>query len=1234
MSRSRKLRRWLLAGLALVILVPVLLVVAVVLTLRTDAGTAWVIDQVPGLEVENGQGTLLGIWQAETLKWNGYGVGVEVASPYLDWSPVCLFQATFCLESLQTDRLDVVVQPGTEAKEPSPVSLPALTLPLDLDIANVRLGPFTLNKTPVWDTVTLEAQGAGTDLNIQSLYFKREAITVSASGYITTRGDWPLALDVSAQLPPPSGDALQVDLELSGSVNDLRVHGRTEGYLNAEVDGQASPLDPALPARLNLKSDQFQALDTLPATLTLNHWTLGLKGSLAGGFNVDTQAQLPGARGPIELALTGIVTTQQAKDLRLTLAAPYQQTEGPSEVALSGVVDWSQALDAELDFRLRRFPWYDLLPGTEPLPVTLTRLRGKAHYNDGRYEASLEAGLQGPLGDTALGAEVKGDLAQVNISNLRVETGAGGIKGDARLAFAGPLSWDAQLVLDQLNPGYWMPALEASLTGSVTSAGTLTDEATPEASATVDLAGSWQSNETRVIADVAVAPGHWRVHNLELMVGDNTVQGSGQWADTLTAMLTLDLPDLSAFLPGLEGQLKGTVDASGQLETPTARVELSGSDVRWQKTVQVASLSMAGTLGEERNVDASVKASGIEAGGQTVSQLTLGIGGTMANHTLTVAATHTDGSTSLRFAGGWDSGWRGVLAAARLNLPKQDQSWVLKAPAELRYQPSGELFLGQHCFEWQSSSLCADDQVLLPRPDLHYRVNNIPTSVLAPYLPESVRWQARINGSFELVMSEAGPSGRIELDAGPGEVQFKARESWQSLPYDTLRLNVGLTPDEAELALALAGPGLGNFSVEMTIDPDTADRPVDGRFELDGLDVALASLFVDLEQIAGEVSGQGTFNGPLMSPEVFGEIALSGGLVRDPSLPLPLEDIVLSLELKGREADILGHWRSNERSKGSLDGRLAWSGSPSVDLNIKGDRLPFSYEPYARLELKPDIAVSFKSGSLRIAGQVDIPRGEIEVRSLPEQAVSVSDDEVIVGQEAEESGLESLVMDVTVNVGKDRVSFEGFGVTGDLAGSLRIGDGLDTRGALQLNEGNYEVYGQKLDLRRARLVFVGPISEPYLDIEAIRKVNGVTAGIRLSGPVSEPASEVFSEPSLPQSEALAYLVFGRPLRNSGEQGQLGQAALAIGLAQTSDLTRGLGEQVGIKNFALEAEGSGDSSSVVASGYLTKDLSVRYGVGVFEPITKVALRYDLGQYFYLEAASGLAASLDLFYTRDF
>jgi translocation and assembly module TamB len=226
-------------------------------------------------------------------------------------------------------------------------------------------------------------------------------------------------------------------------------------------------------------------------------------------------------------------------------------------------------------------------------------------------------------------------------------------------------------------------------------------------------------------------------------------------------------------------------------------------------------------------------------------------------------------------------------------------------------------------------------------------------------------------------------------------------------------------------------------------------------------------------------------------------------------------------------------------------------------------------------------------------------------------------------------------MDIDVEVGQERLSFAGFGLKADLAGRVHIGDDLDTRGELNLNNGRFRAYGQRLTIRRARLLFAGPIDQPYLDVEAIRRVDGVTAGLRLSGNAEQPRSEVFSEPALSQEQALSYLVLGRPLgQSSGESNLLAQAALSMGLAGSSSLTGSVATRLGIQDFQLDSEGSGLTTSVVASGNLSERLSLRYGVGVFEPANTVALRYELSKRLYLEAASGLASSLDIFYKRDF
>jgi translocation and assembly module TamB len=121
-----------------------------------------------------------------------------------------------------------------------------------------------------------------------------------------------------------------------------------------------------------------------------------------------------------------------------------------------------------------------------------------------------------------------------------------------------------------------------------------------------------------------------------------------------------------------------------------------------------------------------------------------------------------------------------------------------------------------------------------------------------------------------------------------------------------------------------------------------------------------------------------------------------------------------------------------------------------------------------------------------------------------------------------------------------------------------------------------------------------------------------------------------------QEQALAYIVLGRPLtgNDEGENNVLGQAALALGLAGGSSTAGELAQRLGVQNFQLDTEGTGDKTSVVASGNITDRLALRYGVGVFEPANTVALRYQLTKQLYLEAASGVASSLDFFYKRDF
>src|SRR5690554_3649747 len=256
---TAKVLKWVLIGLVVILLLLALIIGLLLAALRSDTGTAWVLEQIPGLTTEQAHGSLLGEWQAASLHWHGYGVQVTVDEPEVEWSPTCLFQKTVCLDRLQAASIDVVRTPDNTTSDESsgPVQLQEVRLPVNLDIGMVDLGPFHFNGTLVWDRLTLEGGGGGADFHIRELALDREDVSLRMNGRLATRGDWPLALDLGLTLPPPTGDQWRIAGQLGGSVRDLRARLTSEGYLNARLQAALAPLDPVFPARVELQSGAF-----------------------------------------------------------------------------------------------------------------------------------------------------------------------------------------------------------------------------------------------------------------------------------------------------------------------------------------------------------------------------------------------------------------------------------------------------------------------------------------------------------------------------------------------------------------------------------------------------------------------------------------------------------------------------------------------------------------------------------------------------------------------------------------------------------------------------------------------------------------------------------------------------------------------------------------------------------------------------------------------------------------
>ena len=92
--------------------------------------------------------------------------------------------------------------------------------------------------------------------------------------------------------------------------------------------------------------------------------------------------------------------------------------------------------------------------------------------------------------------------------------------------------------------------------------------------------------------------------------------------------------------------------------------------------------------------------------------------------------------------------------------------------------------------------------------------------------------------------------------------------------------------------------------------------------------------------------------------------------------------------------------------------------------------------------------------------------------------------------------------------------------------------------------------------------------------------------------------------------------------------------IGVGTSQGSGILSEVGDAVGLRGLGVDTTGTGDSQQVVVSAYVLPGLQVKYGVGIFDSLATLTLRYRLMPRLYLEAVSGVEQALDLLYRFEF
>ena len=521
-----------------------------------------------------------------------------------------------------------------------------------------------------------------------------------------------------------------------------------------------------------------------------------------------------------------------------------------------------------------------------------------------------------------------------------------------------------------------------------------------------------------------------------------------------------------------------------------------------------------------------------------------------------------------------------------------------------------------------------------------------------PFFPEGLDVDGALSGRIEAALpAGAEPDIDAQLTTSGGAVRMTQPDDSVVEVIDLAPGTIDLRLDNSALDAAVDLPlvGSGGLNADVGVEPGSApltERALAGRVTLDIPDLGvIARLSPEVDEFMSGISGDLGIDGSIARPDVRGDLAWR----HRASCSSRRAHAHRRAPGRHRPRRRHRHRRGAESGGGTLsaDGAIALNDDgQDVNLSIRGDRFQVVNIPDATAYASPDLDIAVTPERVDVTGSVTVPEASITPRDLPESGVTtVSGDQVIVTEEAagDSAVARAVHADVEVVLG-DAVRIEGFGLTANLEGSLRVvqepGDVTTGTGEIRIVDGAYRAYGQNLDIQEGRILFAGgPVSQPGLDIRAARyPAEDITVGVEVRGSIADPRLTLFSEPGMGQSEQLSWLLLGRPLDGaSGQESSLvARAALALGMDRGNNVLKGVGDRLGVDEIGI-GSGAGQSSDQAAftvGKYLSPNLYVSYGIGLFQPVSTVSLRYTLSSRWRLETqSSSIASGGDLIYSFD-
>ncbi|MBL8482307.1 MAG: translocation/assembly module TamB domain-containing protein, partial [Rhodocyclaceae bacterium] len=905
-----------------------------------------------------------------------------------------------------------------------------------------------------------------------------------------------------------------------------------------------------------------------------------------------------------------------------------------------------------------------------------TRLAGSLKLEGGAASQQLRLDLREPRFQVQAYAQRQGD--HLALEQLLLAAGPGRLELAGSVALAAPYDMALQGRVKDFDPARLGQFPAAHLNVELAAKGKLSPLA-----AELDLRlfdSRLRGQPLGGKAQLTVTPGRIAAADIALDAAGNRLRLQGAYgapADRL--QIAIEAPQLGA-LPGLQA---GSLDARGwlggsperpygELQAAAKGIELAGG---WRLAAASMDLRLPPDAGPFTLAADLGKVARAEQGLLDAAQLR--IDGSRAMHRISLHASLPHGdSLQAALRGALRDGplWDGQIESLAL-AGSTPFAAALAEPVALQVG-ARRLELGPARISGARASL----RLLETRWDGVKLTSRGEISGLG-FTPPPMQGDLRLGGQWNVQVASA-LDGQLLLQRESGDLRM-AGEGGLALGLTELRLQAGARANQLQAALVARGERFGRLDAQAAARAEQGPQgwrlapsaPVSGSATLEIARIDWLAPLLDVNmRSAGRLSGRVDLAGTAAAPRFDGRIegeALEWALLNtgvrlsDGSLKarfsadrLWLDEFRFTspLQVKPRES------RLPLDEFAARPGSLSASGSLSfpdfrADLKVRAERFLALQRPDRWVALSGSAALQGeRAAGYVVSGNFKADAGYAEI---PEAgAPSLSDDVVIKGRAATQAAPVRLTYAVEADFGR-AFYLKGRGLDTRLTGALKLraepGGRLRASGSIATRGGNFDAYGQALRIERGIVNFQGTLDDPGLNVRALRDGIPVEAGVEVGGTARRPRVRLVSEPAMPDSEKLSWIILGHGQEQKGDTGLLIAAAGALLGGQSGGVSRQLADALGVDQITLtqgdlsasglgrggsRVVGGGDTNAPLASQIFTvgKRLSDKVYLSYEQSLAGaqniVKLSYHLSRRLEVIGRAGTDNALDLRYSFSF